>query len=777
MRLTLRTMLAYLDNILEPQDANELGDKIQESSFASDLVHRIRTSTRRLRLGAPKVTGEGMGLDPNTVAEYLDNTLPSDQVPDFEKVCLESDMHLAEVASCHQILTIVFKEPAEVDRGLRERMYRIGDQAGGHEVKQPASHVVPPPVPVSRDAGNGAASLPTPPDRPERPQPVAQPARVDVPAGVSFKSLAVTLLCTFVVVVVALRAVGPFDHTHVVYRLLMGSGGDREVAQRDSAEPGPLGADALPAEPVEPASAGEESSKTAAGEVAASPTAGPSGTAPEPSPANPANDARPAASGGEIPATVSPERSPTADPDPAAAAIENKAPEATAPEATVPESASAGGVPAGAAPAVVGAEASASDPAMPPTTPAGGTVDVTPVPVSPAPAVVEVGRYVAEDQLLARFERTSDDWYQVPTASVLRAGDRLISFPTYRPHVIIGDINVTFVNATSVELAPPGDEGQPRLTMHFGSAVMLPFKAAAGRIALRIGDQEGHVVFGDLDSVAAVMVTRYLPPGADPENTVAQNVFRLYAVSGRVGWSEPGAKTVVVESGQMLARVDGGPASVVDAGPLPAWIEGRDQKEIERRASLELRTALEKDRPLSRSLLEMTDFRQHEVVDLACRSLSYVGIYDPLIEALSEKRQHYYWREQFNEIRSIGARNRESAADLRRMIEKLHADDAATLYRLTWGYSPAQLDAGADAELVELLEHDAMGLRVMAFMNLERITGGVTKNFRPELPPSQERTKVANWRRALEEGTVAYKSPPSPWTPPVTGPPASAPKR
>jgi hypothetical protein len=136
MRLTLRTLLAYLDDILEPAQAKEIGEKLQESSLAAGLVSRIREVMRRRRLTAPTLSGPGVGIDPNTVAEYLDNTLAPDGVADVEKICLESDMHLAEVAACHQILTLAMGEPVEVTAQTRERMYALGPAAEKFELPQ-----------------------------------------------------------------------------------------------------------------------------------------------------------------------------------------------------------------------------------------------------------------------------------------------------------------------------------------------------------------------------------------------------------------------------------------------------------------------------------------------------------------------------------------------------------------------------------------------------------------------------------------------------------------
>src|SRR5262249_15213767 len=113
MRLTLRTLLAYLDDTLDAREIKEIGEKVAESDAAQELWARRRQVTRRRRLTVPPATGPE-GTDPNDVAEYLDNELAADRVSELEKTALESDVHLAEIAACHQILTLVLGEPALV---------------------------------------------------------------------------------------------------------------------------------------------------------------------------------------------------------------------------------------------------------------------------------------------------------------------------------------------------------------------------------------------------------------------------------------------------------------------------------------------------------------------------------------------------------------------------------------------------------------------------------------------------------------------------------------
>ncbi len=125
MRLTLRTLLAYLDDTLEPAQAKLIGQKVAESDAAQELIARIKQVTRRRRLTTPPNTGPGGKLDANVMAEYLDNMLPADQLAEVEETCLASDVHLAEAAACHQILTLVLGEPVLVPPTARQRMYSL----------------------------------------------------------------------------------------------------------------------------------------------------------------------------------------------------------------------------------------------------------------------------------------------------------------------------------------------------------------------------------------------------------------------------------------------------------------------------------------------------------------------------------------------------------------------------------------------------------------------------------------------------------------------------
>ena len=92
--------------------------------------------TRQRRLSIPSSSG-GDGVDPNLVASYLDNELDPDAVAEYEKKCLSHDVVLAEVASVHQILSLLGHK-VKVPAAARARMYQLvkgrettADAAGG----------------------------------------------------------------------------------------------------------------------------------------------------------------------------------------------------------------------------------------------------------------------------------------------------------------------------------------------------------------------------------------------------------------------------------------------------------------------------------------------------------------------------------------------------------------------------------------------------------------------------------------------------------------------
>ncbi|SMP46151.1 hypothetical protein SAMN06265222_10274 [Neorhodopirellula lusitana] len=125
MRLTLRTLLAYLDDMLEEEDTQILQAKIEESGLATELIARIRNSVDHRQIGVLSPDAIGPLENANVMSEYLDSTLAPEQIAEIERLCLESDISLAEAAACHQILTVVLGQPAQVNDALRQRIYDL----------------------------------------------------------------------------------------------------------------------------------------------------------------------------------------------------------------------------------------------------------------------------------------------------------------------------------------------------------------------------------------------------------------------------------------------------------------------------------------------------------------------------------------------------------------------------------------------------------------------------------------------------------------------------
>jgi hypothetical protein len=148
MRLTLRTLLAWLDDTLQPTQVKEIGSQVAGSPFAQELTERIHRVTRQRRLSVPSSSGPD-GIDPNLVASYLDNELDPDAVAEYEKKCLSHDVNLAEVASVHQILSLLGHK-VKVPAAARSRMYGLVKGRDSTRPEKPANPRADLPEPLTK---------------------------------------------------------------------------------------------------------------------------------------------------------------------------------------------------------------------------------------------------------------------------------------------------------------------------------------------------------------------------------------------------------------------------------------------------------------------------------------------------------------------------------------------------------------------------------------------------------------------------------------------------
>lgn len=749
MRLTLRTLLAYLDDILDPVDARELGKKIEDSEFASALVHRIRSVTRKLRLGAPKLTGKGMGLDANTVAEYLDNTLPQERVPDFERICLESDVQLAEVAACHQILTLVLGEPAEVDPALRERIRALQAQledaewAEQHETEQyeteqdgaaqdETEQSVAPPVPMLPAADEPASVWEVPVELPV----VSASAAPAAAPGRTMRLLPVlgTMVVAFLLALVALIAIGPMDHTHPILGRFFAA---PAAAPRTSLADATTEAGTVPQDfPTDAAEAG----------ITGSPD-----TPDRPAGATPAPDAEASAAAvlaadGQLPAV---------DIDNAPAASEPATPDAAPGAGLQPVD------PAGSA-----APTAMNDPALTRSNlPPDSAEDEEPEPPVP------LAQCTSDLHVLARFDAESQTWLRVAAHDPLGADIRLVALPTYRPAILFSSgVQLTVVGPAEVRLTDVDADGVPGVVVQYGRLIVMPTDEPGSQLNIQFGARQSRVTFQDLDATLVLDAWQYLAPGVDPQQQKANGVLNALTPVGRLAWQDRGtAAPIVLEPGLLATMIDTGTPALQPLMETPQWLDANAEPPINQAASRQLEPALDPSQPLIGALREQVNNRLVEVRMLAIRSLSMFDDFDPFVAAIGARELRSYWKDLVESVRAAQARSPETAQQVRASLQRLRGEEGIQLDRLLWRFSPEQLADGDAQKLVEALSSPSMDIRVLAYLNLNEITGK-TNRFQPDREPRTQRAAIMSWERDLRRNEIQYGTPP-----PGTGEPPAPP--
>ncbi|MCA9187188.1 MAG: hypothetical protein KDA99_16285 [Planctomycetales bacterium] len=919
MRLTLRTLLAYLDDILEPTDAHELAGKIQESEFASGLVHKIRGSIGRLRISSPALHGEGLARDANTVSEYLDNTLSADQVPEFERICLEDDSHLAEVAACHQILTLVLGEPAAFEPSLRPRIYQVGrtglangraaDAAIPLDVPDRASqetferteHRLD--VPVAQDSAKLVDEAANAVDVAGAPQiDVSQKRRKrrEVPDYLKDESRGVNRTWLMAAVVMGIMAVGsllafgPWKPNRSTTDASSGRGAESSVVSDPGTQnesdrhASSSGSETLAVEPL----VGSEldSSAMADGSIANEEIDVPvgrealnAGATTSPGPFSDGVDVEAGAEGatlaaqgsnadrgsrwssGESSGEVGGEVGVDGEADDRAGMVVDEQIHDPAVESIVGasegEELSAGVDGQGVTGQVVGAVDGGGDVPMasddrgdatdvppladigepelgPPlesisqaetgsdgsidgpigATVAGGAEDaergqdrsddvgvgVAGEPAIPSPDQLalnenvampnrrggdlrddvafgdnigdnkrldvapvpqpdrvddlraDVGRFISEQEVVAVQDELTHTWMRLPVRASLSIGGHFVVPPAFRPQLLLeSGAQLTLEGGTEMLLGQRLERNTLQVMIPQGRMLMVTVGNDVTRLGLRLRDRTGVVTLGDAQAELAVEVERYLPPGGDPELGDARTIVRLWAVSGRVVWQENAEEPRVIESGQVLTMVENLPGELTDAKTFPAWIAGRRVSDVDRLAYEAIEKQLSDTRPLTLSLMELTEHRQVEVRSLASRCLAALDEFDPLFSMLRDPYQKAAWSSHFEALREGMARSPQSAARVEESAGRTRGPLSKPILQMVRGYSPEQLIKGGDRELVDALGNKELDLRVLAFENLRRITGKQLQ-YRPEVSEANRRRPVRQWSEMLEDGQIRY---------------------
>lgn len=807
MRLTLRTLLAYLDNTLDPEDSEILRVKIQESNFASGLITRINDALANKTLAGIDPAAVGPLQDANAISEYLDSTLSAEQVAEIERACLDSETSLAEAAACHQVLTMVMATPSSVPESLRARVYGLPElqkppavQPGNFaSVSVPEEPLRPPganqatsvPPPVHAVAAELSADVPPvgPDDSGVRDAPSRMRDSVALDQGepsgyLSAKQRAALhksevyggtvrpSRITPWLVTLALTAALLFVVTQIFAPLL-----NRETAQQTDSDSGST--DLVPAA-EDSGSASEESAEDADTVPNADADSQPGDTDTEP-PARDSDDGNPddmETSAADQSVMVPAELETEVKPQPESAA----APESTATSETPSQAETANGAEVTSNPPEMATDTATETPspeagemedsadavqqpeavtpealAEPETSMAGAGLD----PIAPEPSVAKL----LGDSALVIGRGPDGIWGRMANNEMVPSNITMITPPMFRSTFsTASEVDVTMVGPANLAFSA-GDVTAARTTLEFGTLLAESAQSDA-TLAIQAGDQALDIKFADPESVVAIELSYSRAPGQDPttENSRIETLA-IDAIAGDVllQWTtdlgEPAEQLVVAGQQWTVSGINA--PNIREVETAPAWsapVPGADTT-LEDSAREGILEFMQAGQPVEVSMNEAMRFRRAEVGALAAQTLLMLGRADVMfaIEGVfNQATQRFYWNDHLTLLKRLVNRGPDDAKQLLESIAQADQAGANAIQQMIIGYSQAQLAAGADQILVSHLTSESMALRVLAIENLREITG-TTLNYKPGLTNASRRESDAKkWIARIRKGDIRW---------------------
>ncbi|WP_417377684.1 hypothetical protein [Gimesia sp.] len=770
MRLTLRTLIAYLDDVLEPSQIKEIGKKLEESSYASSLVERIKDVLRRRRLTAPEVEGPGSNPDPNTVAEYLDNTLTPESVADVEKICLNSDVNLVEVAASHQILTLVLGEPATINPDTRDRIYALGPAPAGTQTGAATASAMTLPDTSAPDTSMpaqspSAAPLRNPTPAKQQTIPAEEPESFSsrIPDYLKTKPLWKRVTPYFLVLLAAVVWAGLFFSDSTYFPPIFSGSDNSDQLASNSVEN--LEVDLGPSQTVSKPEMTPEESSPAAPATKSESDEKPAASTPEKK--EPAGE------------TVAMNTKPPAFDPPPPADAETASPSKAVP--TTPPLTEPLPIPVPTEPQP---QAGKTEPPQP-ASPDGKTVAMNTKPSAPAPPKIEMAD-VAEQAPAAQIESEDgffleqvdktheladkNDWVILSKVSPIQVGSTVASPEPFTARINIPEARckVVLLPGTAVtytgknKAADMGfqiQEGRIRIEASRG---LNDARDAAGPVlSIKVNDELWRVDLVTRDSVCGIEIVPVQPnkPGQIPDADNYTGI--LYAYSGMIRFSDGKGKVQTIDAGNWMSlsaqdRTKGliNPSDRPKPLRVPHWVEPdhKDNSYLSRRLIAAFVKELKDGQLVSLTMPAITKDLKPNVSDLATKSLALTNRYQELVKVLNEVDHHESRIAAIAGIRNWLLRDPENGTLLTVSLQSQFSPQMAEiLERLLWGFQQEDAqDRFISGRLVEWLENSNVAVRELSFNYINQLTGR-SVDYSAIATPTQRRATARRWFTHIEK--------------------------